>query len=167
MADGLRTKTIPLSQGLETFVDAEDFERFGHLRWCAATSGRTRYAQRSVKVNQRPTVVKLHRLIMGAQKGQQVDHINGDGLDNRRCNLRVVDQRQNNYNQTRKKSGCTSRFRGVSRHTATNRWQVHMQTNTGRKHLGYFTDEEEAARAYDAAGFERDPVHFTPNFPEE
>lgn len=91
---------------------------------------------------------KLHRLIIGAKPGQQVDHINGNGLDNRRENLRLATAAENARNAPAR-SGGSSRFKGVGWHKHA--WRVRIRV--GYKHItvGYFKNEIEAAFAYDMA----------------
>jgi hypothetical protein len=106
----------------------------------------------------------MHSVVAGTPDGMTTDHINGDGLDNRRCNLRVCTWSQNRRNQTRKMEGCTSRFRGVSWDPPNGKWRAAIRVDGGRIALGRFVSEYDAAGAYDAAGISRDPEHFTPNF---
>jgi hypothetical protein len=94
----------------------------------------------------------------------QTDHIDGDGLNNQRHNLRSATDLQNACNQTRKRAGCASQFRGVTWHRRAEKWQAQIKIGGHLKYLGSFRDEFAAARAYDAAGIARDPDHFTPNF---
>jgi AP2 domain/HNH endonuclease len=158
-------KKISLTQGKTALVDDGDFGELSKFKWCAhkVPHSRTWYA---VRRTSRPgsRIVKMHRVITGAADGTDVDHVNGQGLDNRRDNLRQVTKFQNMHNQTRKMVGCTSRFRGVSWDRQRCKWQAYIHNGNKRKFLGRFACEEEAARAYDQAGFERDPAHFTPNF---
>lgn len=94
----------------------------------------------------------LHRLIMQPGKGDVVDHVNGNGLDNRRANLRVCAHRENIRNARLLVSAKKrSRFKGVSLHTETGNWQAVIHQNGERLHLGTFGEEEKAARVYDAA----------------
>jgi len=95
---------LALSRGYLALVDPEDFERFCHLKWYPQVNGRTVYATTG-------NGIMLHRLILDAPKGVCVDHINRDGLDNRRSNLRLATQAQN----TRNSAGRVSKhgFTGV------------------------------------------------------
>ena len=102
---------------------------------------------------------------MDAPAGVMVDHINRDRLDNRRANLRMATNAQNQANVT-KRQGMTSRYKGVSRHTATGRWQARISVEGKQMHLGYFAHEADAARAYDARAREVFGVFAQANFPE-
>lgn len=100
-------------------------------------------------INGRNVTCYLHRVIMNAPPGVQVDHINGDTLDNRRCNLRLCTHKENGHN--RKLQGGTSKFKGVTWHKRDRKWQAGIRHNGKQIHLGYFNDDVEAARAYDRA----------------
>ena len=95
-------KAIPLTQGFATVVDLEDFLKFGKYKWYAKFStGKTPYAARSVRKNGHTKTIRLHREIMNAPFDMEVDHKNGDTLDNRRsCNLRVVTKQKNLENRS-------------------------------------------------------------------
>lgn len=92
--------------------------------------------------------IKMHRLIMNAPKGVEVDHINHNKLDNRKANLRLCTRVQNKAN-TRIPRTNTSGFKGVSMHK--NKWQASIRTNGVLKYLGRFDTKELAAEAYDKA----------------
>jgi hypothetical protein len=158
-------KTIPLTRGLFALVDDEDHEAISAHNWCAV---RTRtpgqfYAMRS---GPRPARVKIwmHVVVNGTADGFLTDHRDGDGLNNRRSNLRTVTDQQNQRNHTRKRAGCGSPYRGVGWHGLRSKWVAYIRIDGKQRHLGLFDSEIDAAGAYDAAGIARDPEHFTPNF---
>jgi hypothetical protein len=91
------TKTIPLTQGKVTLVDGDDYEELSKYKWCVQRGANTFYAQRKARANGEQTAILMHRQILGFPP--EIDHINRDGLDNRRCNLRVVTHRQNAENR--------------------------------------------------------------------
>ncbi len=93
-------------------------------------------------------VLRLHRLIMGAEDGEFVDHMNGDILDNRRCNLRVCTALENSRNMRAK--GVQSRYKGVCRGKGSDRWISRIRFGGKQYHLGTFDSERSAALAYDA-----------------
>lgn len=92
----------------------------------------------------------MHREVIGVSDSREVDHKNGEGLDNRKMNLRVATHSQNKQN-SRKQVECSSRFKGVHWNINESKWQVRIQVNGQRVHLGYFDDEEIAAQVYDQA----------------
>lgn len=92
----------------------------------------------------------LHRAVMGDAGDRSVDHVNHNGLDNRRENLRLATRAQNSVNQ-RKRKGTTSQFVGVSYASWRNRWAANLCVNGVNKRLGLFKTEEEAASAYRVA----------------
>lgn len=157
-------KTIDLTQGQKALVDDEDFEWLSQWKWSAAKQGSDKWrAMRTVKNGSRQRVIRMHRLIMNAKTGQTVDHINGNPLDNRRANLRFATQQQQMINRrgwvSRPK---TSRYKGVYWQKDINRWRSRFR----EKYLGTFTNEEDAARAYDAEAHKFSPFARL-NFPEE
>lgn len=158
-------KSIALTQGQFAIVDDDDYEYLAKHKWQAQRTSRdTFYAVRHVRIDGRQRRLYMHAVIAQTPAGADTDHIDGDSLNNRRANLRVTSKAQNQYNQTRKRSGCTSRYRGVSRHAASGRWHASIEIGGSGRSLGYFKSEHDAAGAYDAAGIARDPEHFTPNF---
>jgi hypothetical protein len=151
-------KTIQLTQDKVAFVDDEDFESLNVFKWYAHKYKHTYYAQRAIRVGDRQRIIKMHRVILDLQnKYPWVDHEDGNGLNNQRCNLRVATYLQNQMNK-RKKANCSSIFKGVSWHLRTGKYQTRIAAgeliNNGNHKtisLGYFDDEIEAAYAYDAA----------------
>jgi len=148
---------IPLTRGLHAIVDAEDHEWLSRDKWHAspATGHSTVYAKRSTQQGS----VFMHRTIMKPSKEMVVDHINGNGLDNRRCNLRICTPQENAMNR-RKHIDGKSRFIGVSP------WNQKWQVFVGRQYLGLFEDEVEAARARDRKALELHGEYVRLNFPE-
>lgn len=105
---------------------------------------------------------KLHRLLLGIVKGFEVDHINRDKLDNRRCNLRLCTRGENNQNKAKAKNQ-TSKYRGVfwrgNKVNKKNPWGAYITKMKKWNHLGYFKTEEEAAQAYNKAALEKYGQH--------
>jgi hypothetical protein len=145
-------RTLQLTKGFNTLIDEEDFERVGRLKWIVQPSLHVFYARRTerVGVNRRRLAI-LHRVLLDAPKGMDVDHRNGDGLDNRKANLRLATHSQNHQNRRMRPKG-RSRFKCVS--LQGNTWRAYISVAGRLKDLGRFTSEEDAARAYDVAARE-------------
>jgi hypothetical protein len=133
-------------------VDDEDADLISKYKWYLSPRKHTTYLQTHHYVDGKRCTLYLHRLIIGAEQGQLVDHKNGNGLDNRRENLRFSTPSQNNMNQ-KGRSG-TSKYKGVSYHTKDKLWAARIKLNRRSTHLGYFKLEEDAAKAYDQAALE-------------
>jgi hypothetical protein len=148
-------KEIPLTRGMVALVDDEDHDLVTAFKWhtMVATCGHRWYAVRSWR-SPRPGTEYMHRMLLAAERGLDVDHINGNGLDNRRVNLRLATRRQNNWNQ--RSFVGTSRYKGVHWATRDFVWTAHIKYDGRNRHLGNFKVEEEAAMAYDAAA----KIHF-------
>ena len=140
---------VSLTQEKVALIDDEDYELVSQYKWQAHKDGNTFYAYAGVVINNQKTTIKMHRLLMGVTKGQQIDHKNGNGLDNRRENLRVCFSKQNNMN--RKTAYGSSKYKGVDWKKDKNKWRATISENRKQLHLGYFSSEKEAAQAYDKA----------------
>lgn len=121
-------------------IDPEDAIKVAPYRWCICGAGywHTRMGDK---------FVMLHRFIMDAPDGVEVDHINHDRLDNRRANLRLCTHSQNGMNGGIRQH--SSQFRGVSWDKVNQKWIVHIKIGGVQCHLGRFKTEQEAADAYD------------------
>ena len=142
-------KTIPLTRGMVAIVDDVDYEKVINIgRWYACKKGRCNfYARRHLT---RVRTETMHRFIIGDIEGKEIDHINGNGLDNRRENLRHCNHHENIAN-SRKSIDNTSGFRGVSFDKSRAKWSARIGTNGKQRFLGRFSTAEDAARSYDAA----------------
>ena len=155
-------KTIPLNgrrgAGRVVLVDDEDYQLISAYRWHVwerREPGRYRthgpyacgWVQRGDGGGGH---LYMHRLITG---WPMTDHANGDGLDNRRSNLRLANTVQNGWNSA-PRGGATSRFKGVSWHDKSGKWQVYISAEGKRRFLGHFISEEDAGAAYAAAALE-------------
>jgi hypothetical protein len=133
------TIKIELSRGGVALVDEEDCGLVKGYRW-HATNG---YA----RANYQGTSVLMHRLIMRAQTGQMIDHVNGQRADNRRCNLRFCTRAENTRNRKRPVNN-SSGFSGVHREAYSGLWRARIQFNNKKINLGNFETPELAHAAY-------------------
>lgn len=145
-----------LAGDAHVLIDEEDREKVSAYQWYLVEySHGLRYAvflHRAGRRAQRQT--GMHRLLLGFPKGM-VDHRNGNGLDNRKENLRGCTNTQNQQNQTiNRRQVKSSRYKGVCWDKRSCRWIAHIRVNTRKKYLGRYLDEADAARAYDAAALE-------------
>lgn len=146
---------VHLTKGQVAVVDDADADEVSRFTWSAFWCAKAKRYYASRREGER--TILLHRHLLGVtDPAVQVDHRNHDGLDNSRSNLRLCTNRQNQQNQ-RKRSGTSSRFKGVFRFRS-GKWAAQISSGALRSdgsrkrvHLGYFLDEEDAARAYDAA----------------
>ena len=132
---------IELSKGKVTRVDEDFWDRFSHRRFSAHQKSK------GAKFYARIGSISLHRFIVDAPKGLQVDHINGDTLDNRRENLRICTQAENNRN-IGKLSTNTSGFKGVKKYYSRGKWNGSWCARLNEKHLGTRRTPEEAHKLY-------------------
>ena len=141
-------KEIKLTQGKVAFVDDEDFEELNKHSWYAAKNyDRGGYAQR---VDNNRKTLRMHRVIMKAKKGEMIDHIKGNGLNNQKENLRFCNSQQNCTNRISNKN-ANSKYLGVSYHKRDNKFQARITRDRKCKYLGIFTLEIDAAKAYNEA----------------
>jgi hypothetical protein len=141
--------SVPASKGFSILVDDCDEPLSLSHRWTASKIGSTRYAMTAIDGK----TTYLHRLIMDARKGQEVDHIDGNGLNNTRDNLRIVTHKQNLANQ-KLSAANTSGFKGVSWNKARGAWEAHIKYDQRKRFLGNFADKADAARAYNVKAAE-------------
>jgi len=168
-----KQRTIPLTQGFSAIVDEGDYADLLHFRWRAMVdrrkdgSIRTVYAVCDVQhPNGKRLPQRMHRVLL--PDSLQVDHIDGDGLNNRRANLRAATQAENNRN-ARRRSNNTSGFRGVFWDARRQHWRARIEgSQNGQRwsrSLGVFNTAHEAAWAYDQAAIELFGVFAYLNFP--
>lgn len=144
-------------------IDEEDWELVSKYNWYlwAGPTNHTLYARTNKKF------AYLHRLVLDAPPRTMIDHANGNGLDNRKSNLRFCNTMQNNANQ-RRNNNNSSGYKGVARVSKTSsKWRAYIRNDYKQIHLGNFTLKEEAARAYDAKALELYGEYAYLNFPEE
>ena len=140
-------KRIVLTQGQYALVDDEDYEFLNQFKWCAHKDCNTYYATRGMLINGKKTMILMHHVVLGYPlKGFEMDHVDGQGLNNQRHNLRFVTHRQNTQNK--KNINASSQYPGVHWNKANKSWMARIHINGIRKYLGIFTNERKAFEAY-------------------
>lgn len=143
------TKAIQLTRGKFAIVDAADFRMLSQWSWSAKWDGSNWYAESYSAPKGNRSIARMHQLLAGVG----ADHIDGNGLNNTRANLRSASSSQNAFNR-RIPSTNSSGFKGVSWHKRIRKWQAKIGCQGKVTYLGYFATAEEAARAYNAAARE-------------
>ena len=148
-------KKILLTQDEFAFVDDEDYQDLMRFKWYACRGGKTFYAFRNIRINKRQSKERMHRRIMGLRRGdgKLTDHIDMNGLNNQRNNLRVATKAENQRNR-KKPCNNTSGFKGVGWYKPSKKWVARIKVNSQSKNLGYFKSKIAAARAYNIAARE-------------
>ena len=152
MRFGYAFRRIPLTQGRFAIVDRADYADVSRYKWrlCKTKGKKVVYAERSVRrPNGKYSRLLMHRQLIQPPEGYVIDHRNGCGIDNRRTNLRLATVAQNARNA--KKRNPRSGYKGVWLARDKKLWRAAIVCNGQRKHLGYFKDKQQAAKAYDAA----------------
>jgi len=163
---------IPLSQGKVALVSPEDYHFLIQHKWCARASKHNHYAVRSIPSNTKfkCTTIPMHRVILSRMVGcellrtEHCDHISGNGLDNRRENLRICTNAENSRNR-KSQRGSSSQYKGASWRKDSEKWQSNIQVDGKTLYLGCFTSEVQAAKAYDAAALKHFGRFAKTNFP--
>jgi len=130
--------------GYDVLIDDEDFDLVSNYKWYVLKVKNLIYFRRIVSNNKH---VLLHREITNAQKGVNIDHVNGNTLDNRKCNLRVCTTSQNAMN-CKNRENNKSGYKGVSWDANHKKWQAKIMLKRKTMWLGYFTDAKDAYKAY-------------------
>lgn len=157
-------REIPLTRGYVAMVDDEDYERVSNIHWHAVIHRKKVYAQRPLYKQTGPA--SLHRFILDAPKGFEVDHIDGNSLNCTRKNMRLCDHYGNSQNRatsTLSKSG----FKGVYWDKGRRKWKAEIQAYKRTYKLGRYALVEDAARAYDAKARELHGQFARLNFPND
>ena len=144
---------ILLSQRKFALIDDEDFNLVNQYRWFADKQRNTYYAIANIrKLSGIRTTVKMHRLIMSAKLGEEIDHEDRNGLNNQKYNLRFCSNMENQHNQRKPKSyndhKTSSKFKGVSWNKSNNKWKTRIMKNNKSIYIACFISEIEAAKAY-------------------
>ena len=142
-------KEIPLTKNKITVVSDEDYEFLIQWKWFADKHKHTYYAARNfVNEKGQRRILRMHRVILGAKSTEAVDHKNGDGLDNRRENIRLATSQLNQANRGIN-GNKTSHFKGVYFCKNVSKWRAKITVNKKTIDLGVHNREEDAANAYD------------------
>lgn len=151
---------IELTQNKVAMIDIGDAEKVMQFKWYTHKCGEKRIQFRAltrpwIKSEKKYVTVYMHRFIMDAPPGMKVDHINGNGLDNRRENLRICTHSENNFNKRKPiKDNPVSRYKGVFWNKKCSKWVAKVRKNNVTKHAGYYDCEREAALAYNKKALE-------------
>jgi hypothetical protein len=143
-------KEIKLTQNKVALVDDEDFERLKGFHWYTRKTGNLFYAVYKIKKSQKSTTFYMHRIILQVLTGVPVDHVDGNGLNNQKVNLRLCTHQENMQNRKTQKNN-KSGLKGVSWHKNEEKWRAVIKAEGKYKHLGYFPTKELAALAYNEA----------------
>lgn len=143
-------KQIPLTQDKFALVDDDIYEVVNNYKWHVHKGRNTWYALRHMNLQEDPSgkfeFIRLHHIVVGIPpKGFEVDHKDGNGLNNQRENLQIVTKRKNQQNTCVHRTG---RLVGTTWHKNNQKWLAKIQINGKMKHLGYFKTEQEAHEAY-------------------
>ncbi len=162
---GYTFRKINLTQGKYAIVDVEDYESLNSVKWHAVENYNTWYAYRSERINGKNRSIQMHRKIINPPEDKIVDHVNHNGLDNRKANLRLVSHEQNVWNNRKQKRINSSQYKGVTKKSS--KWEVCIRHKGKYVYLGRFDDEQAAARAYDAKAKELFGEYACLNFPKQ
>ena len=160
------TREVPLTKGYVAIVDEEDYERVCQYKWTALVSRHTVYAYRADRSTGERRTLYLHRFLLNPPEDMEVDHIDRDGLNNTRSNLRLATRRENMINRGMSPRNVSG-YRGVSWAARDRRWLAQICVEGKTIHLGSFRDPAEAAKVYDEAAKEYHGLWAQLNFSSE
>jgi len=163
---GYAFRKIPLTQGQYAIVDPDDYVSLATYKWriCKTKGKNVLYAERSIRLpSGKYSRILMHRQIFSVPEGFVIDHINRNGLDNRKANLRPATVAQNAQNARKRKN--RSGYKGVWFARDKGLWRAAIWHNNKRKHLGYFDNEIDAALSYDSAAKKHHGEFASLNFP--
>lgn len=138
------SKEIKLTRNKVAIVDDEDYEELNKVKWYCSPQG---YAVRSIIIDNKKLRLQMHRIINKTPDTHDTDHINGNKLDNRKCNLRtvtVLENRQNSFKYSNNKSG----YKGVWFHKYRKKWVAEIKINKEKCYIGIYKNINDVARAY-------------------
>ncbi|MFA5554388.1 MAG: AP2 domain-containing protein [Phycisphaerae bacterium] len=160
---GRSYRLIPLSQNQYAKVDPEDYEKLSKHNWNLMKFKNTQYA---VRIDKGFAIIHMHREIMQPPKGMVVHHINNDGRDNRKQNLRIVTYKQNAVVNKPAAGNFSSKYKGIYWHKQRHKWVASLRHNRKKIYIGVFADEIQAAKAYDQAALKYHGPDAYLNFPD-
>jgi hypothetical protein len=131
--------------GYDVLIDDEDFDKVTKINWTLLKKDGRIYFRKYL-FSKRKTLL-LHRLIINAKRGEIIDHINNNSLDNRKCNLRICTQAQNTMNRKKGKNNHSG-YKGVGWVKARRKWQARIKIKGKTIFLGHFVNPKEAHKAY-------------------
>jgi beta-glucosidase/6-phospho-beta-glucosidase/beta-galactosidase len=141
-------KLIKLTKDKYSIIDDEDYETISKNKWSAYKGHNTYYACRTIKKDKKKTSVQMHRTILKlTDPSLVVDHVNGNGLDNRKENLRICTDSQNLMNRSKPKNN-TSGYKGVSYSKSKKKYTAQIGINWKVYNLGFYDTAEEASKVY-------------------
>lgn len=140
-------RQISLTKGAYATVDDADFEALSKYSWCFSNTG---YAVRGTMKGGESRIYLMHREILGAKPDEEIDHVDGNRLNNQRSNLRLCSSAENKHNRGKSKNN-TSGYKGVHWNKQNGKWRSRIMVNRRVYHLGFFENSEDAAKAYDIA----------------
>ena len=143
-------RKVELTRGLVALVDDEDFERVNQLKWNAVIKRNTIYAIRRYRILGVQKSIRMHRFILNCSEELQIDHKNGNGLDNQRSNLRTCNNQQNHFNTAPQKN-TSSKYKGVCWDKRKSKYMSKIMVDGKCIFLGYHDNEIESALCYDNA----------------
>lgn len=166
---GYTFRRIRLTQGKFAIVDPEDYPRLAKHKWFLAKSPTSSYAARwqRLKAENARKKIWMHRQLIHIPKHMVCDHINRNGLDNRKANLRAATVSQNLCNRPKTTTKTRSKYKGLEWDRIQKKWKVRIQLNNRKIYLGSFASEIDAALSYDKKATELFREFACPNFPHD
>ena len=147
-------KEVGLTQNKVALVDDKDFEYLNQWKWHVLKDYLTYYAARNIRLaNGKQTSIRMHRVILNVPKGMVTDHIDHNGLNNQKANLRICDASENNMNRKSQRNS-SSKFKGVFWHKRNKKWSAQLTFKGETNYLGFFNSEKDASLAYDKKAIE-------------